>query len=368
MSRYEIVTDERGMTVTVGPKVFDRPALYRLAERNVAVKCEICGDAPWQDGPKAAYQFYASFLGPKFNRRFQAANYWLWLGNRMTARSANMLRRDGSHWRDYNGELVWRANSALPYVNEAERDVLFNIVPVIVTFAKSPQEIRRLIGRGAWRRVANNSVTRNCRIMQAMERMRRTEDGPADPAAFLRLLEFPSGVMRGVYVADDDEVIAARITPRKTAIEFQQTVHLVRDTRRMLGRAFNPSWGFARVEREHHTATREIMRGKFSDRRFADDWTFDADGFAAELLTSQLDIATEGAAQHHCVASYARQAANGGYAVFRIEGKERATAGLRGGRIDQVYGACNNPISDECRAFVYRMAEEYAANFKRRAA
>jgi hypothetical protein len=86
------------------------------------------------------------------------------------------------------------------------------------------------------------------------------------------------------------------------------------------------------------------------------------------LLVSQADIATEGATQHHCVASYARWAAMGKYAVFRIDGKERATAGVVGHVVDQVYGACNAQVSDECRAFASKVAARYAATSARAAA
>jgi len=68
----------------------------------------------------------------------------------------------------------------------------------------------------------------------------------------------------------------------------------------------------------------------------------------------------------HCVASYAHMASQGRYAVFKIEGKERATLGLTLGSavdvdnptgnrvphamIQQCYGHSNKTISDELRA------------------
>jgi hypothetical protein len=314
--------------------------------------------------PKSLHKFFAAMLGPRFNFRFFAANYWLWVGNRMTTRTGNMLRFDGKHWQSYDSELVALANAVLPYINEAERDGLYNLIPIILTHGASPQEIRAKIGRGAWRRVANNSVSRNLLIMHATRRCKEA----ARLESFGRLLGMPSGVMRGVMRLEsggvgEDEIVAARITPRKRPREFQQTVDLVRDTRRMmLPDEFNPQWGYARMRREHELATKAIMERRYSNKVFAADWSFEGKGFSAALLTSQASIATEGAVQHHCVASYARSAAMLEYAVFRIEGKERATAGVRDGRVDQIYGACNAHVSDECREFANKLARNFAAS------
>lgn len=365
LPEFQIVSDDATMSVIVGRRVYDKPELWAAPESVIEYKAQICGEPDWSKGPKAVYQHYASLLGPKFNRRFHAAHYWLWIGRRMTERSANMLRMEGRHWQRYHRELVCKANAALPYVNEAEQDGLFNLVPLIVAFGDAPQAIRRRIGQGAWRRASKNSVARNCLLMQAMQRVRMTGE-MADPGMFVRLLEFPSGVLRWVHGATDDEVIAARITQRKRGPEFAQAMHLVRDAKQMLGSAFNPAWGYARILEEHDAATKAMMRGRFSDASFADDWRVERDGFMATLLPSQLDIATEGATQHHCVGSYARAAAQFKYAVFRIEGKERATAGIAmhpgGNRVDQVYAACNGMVSEACIAFAQVVATEYRAS------
>lgn len=359
-AKIEMVVDRTAMTITVGKSVFNKPEVIRRPEIDFHFKNEICPTPiDIEPGVKSLHKFFAEMLGPRFCFRFFAANYWLWIGNRMTVRTGNMLRYEGNHWQKYDASLVSLANANLPHVNAAERDGLYNLIPAILHFSASPQEIRAKIGRGAWRRVATNSVTRNLLIMRAARR-----GGIKDKdAAFMRLLDIPSGVLPAIMSgADEDEAIAARITPRKRKIEFLQTLHVVRDTRRMMMPAeFNPQWGWPRMQREHELATKAIMQRKYSAKAFAPSWRFEDEGFSAELLTSQLDIATEAATQHHCVASYARTAAMGEYAVFRIEGKERATAGIRGRRVDQVYGACNSQVSDECMAFAQKVAGRYAA-------
>lgn len=366
-AKIEMVSDPVAMTITVGERVFDKPDVIRRPEIDFHFKNEIC-PTPMGTGrdPKSLHKFFAEMLGPRFNFRFFAANYWLWIGNRMTQRTGNMLRHEGDHWRKYDASLVSLANENLPHVNACERDGLYNLIPAILHFSASPQEIRAKIGRGAWRRVAANSVTRNLLIMRAARRGRiKDKDG-----AFVRLLGIPSGVLPSIMSgADENEAIAARITPRKRKIEFLQTLHVVRDARRMMMPAeFNPQWGWARMQREHELATKAIMQRKYSAKAFAPAWRFEDGGFSAELLTSQLDIATEGATQHHCVASYARTAAIGEYAIFRIDGRERATAGIRGRSVDQVYGAYNAQVSDECKAFAHKVAGLYKAGSARAAA
>lgn len=358
--RHEMTIDHQAMTITVGSRVFTKPDLSRRAEWEFDFKGDICGFPETERHQKTWNKFFAEMLGPRFNFRFFAANYWLWIGNRMTQRTGNMLKYGGKHWRYYDSSLVDRAHSVLPCINEAERDGLYHLIPAILTHGASPQDIRAKIGRGAWRRVANNTVSRNLLIMHATLRCMDR----ARSEAFLRLLDMPSGVMRGISgEIGEDEIIAAHITPRKRAREFRQTVDLVSDTRRMmLPNEFNPRWGYARMRREHELATKAIMERRYSNKVFAPDWSFEHKGFSAALLTSQASIATEGAVQHHCVASYARSAAMLEYAIFRIEGKERATAGARDGRVDQVYGACNAPVSDECREFANKLARNFAAS------
>lgn len=362
-AKIEMVSDPLAMTIAVGAKVFDKPDVIRRPEIDFHFKSEICPPPLGTVGVKSLHKFFAEMLGPRFSLRFFAANYWLWIGNRMTTRTGNMLRYEGRHWQKYDSSLVALANASLPYVNEAERDGLYHLIPAILYYGASPQDIRAKVGRGAWRRVASNSVSRNLLIMRAARRSYQVKD------AFVRLLDIPSGVLPVIRSgADTDETIAARITPLKRGPEFLHTLNIVSDTRRMMANEFNPEWGLARMQQEHELATKLIMQRRYSTKAFAPAWQFSGDGFTAELLTSQADIATEGAMQHHCVASYAQTAAMGKYAVFRIEGKERATVGAVNHVVDQVYGACNAQVSDECKAFARKVASQYAAGSQRAAA
>lgn len=359
-AKFEMVVDPKAMTITVGPKVFDKPDLARRKEWDFDLKEEICGAPETVRDNKEWNKFYAAQLGCKFNYRFFGANYGLWIAGRMERRTGNMLKWDGKNWMAFNTDLVRRAHAALPYVNEAERDRLHHLIPIILTFTASPQAIRAKIGRGAWRRAANNTVSRNLLIMNATLRCTRDRQDEA----FSRILDMPSGIMRGIgYSVGEAEMIAARITPRKRPMEFQQTVHLIEDTRRMmLPGEFNPQWSLARIRQEHEAATRMVMQKRYSNEAFAPAWSFQDGPYTATLLTSQAEIATEGEVQHHCVASYARMAAHGECAILRIEGKERATLSVMHGTVQQVYGACNAAVSAECKLFASKVAVQYTGD------
>lgn len=351
-----MVVNEAAMTISVGATTFDIPELRKWPENSLTIKHAICVGAGMDtegDDLPSLHKFYCRVLGPKFNRRFHGANYWLWVGNRLSRSTANMMRMPGRHFRHYSNWLVKKANDSLPYIRETEADELHHLIPAIVTFGGSPSEIKKEIGGAAWKQIARNSRTRNTRIMQIAEHY-----GDHPKQAFIDLLGVPSGCLNGakLFLNDANLAMAARLTPKRQAMPFLETAHLIRDARRM-GVDINPQWGLARLRREHDEALIERRRGSFSNKTFADAWQHDSDGFHAERLTSQLDIALEGDAMHHCVASYSQLAADHLYLVLRIEGKERATAGYRLSRddrtwmLDQCYGYCNDAVSSETYAF-----------------
>lgn len=356
----EIVTNTSDMTITVGSKTFAEPYLWKTPEWNYDLKQEISPHPNVHSLPmKDRNKFFCEQLGPKFNLRFVAANYHLWLGDRFTRRTANMLRIGGnSGWRVYSKDLVIKANEARAHVQRAEEDGLFHLVPAIVIFGSDPQGIRKEVGPATWRRIASNSQTRNMRLMQRAQYI--NNDVKSD---FVSLLDFPSGVLLGVQSINDESKVASRLATRKTRQGYEQTFHVVRDAMRMIGADFNKDWSLKRITEEHDKAVTAQRTKTYSDKRFAADWAWERDNFRAELLTSPLAIAVEGGTQHHCVGSYWREARDGGYAVFKVTGKERATIGAykREGAwiLDQVYGACNAPVSVSCRDFAYKVSDEF---------
>lgn len=368
----EMVSCPHTTTITVGDTVFDKPYLMRVPEYEFFIKDLICGPAPATEMAER-HRFYAERLGPRFNYRFYAANYWLWVGCPFQERTQNILRAAGRHYRHYDGYLVTLAHAARPYVQEAEQDGLFHLIPLIIAFGTSPQQIARMVGRGAWRKLASFSLTRNKLLMHAIV-PGKLDAGPAKASDLVERMHLRSGILRWVPLSDQDAVIAARLARKCDLFEFHSTWTEVRDVRRMVGERFNPRWSRARMAEEHERAAREAIAKSYSSTRFAPDWSFSDNGYLATLLTSPAEIGTEGAIQHHCVGSYARDAEAGRYAVFRIEGSERATLGMRASRngttfsVDQIYGVCNSQVSEKCELFAKTVASAFRAAIVREAA
>lgn len=357
----EIETDYENMKIKVGPKVFDEPYLWKVPEWSYDIKQEIAPHPAIHTlGAKERNKFFCDNLGPKFNIRFLAANYHMWLGDRFEKTTRDMLRVGGNTgWKVYSKDLVIKANRVREHINQAENDGLHHLIPAIVIFEKHPSEIRKVVGPSTWRRIAANSRTRNMKLMQRSMWLAR---GDAHEQ-FLKLIDFPSGVLLGVHSTDPEFAIAAKLTPRKTRAGLEATVHVVRDTMRMMGADFNPKWGLNRIHHEHDKAVAAQRAKTYSDKPFATAWGLHIGGLSAELLTTPLAIAVEGGTQHHCVASYWRESRDGKYAVMKVTGTERATIGLylrhRVWIVDQVYGACNQPVSEKCREFAHKVATEF---------
>jgi hypothetical protein len=153
---------------------------------------------------------------------------------------------------------------------------------------------------------------------------------------------------------EDAMVASAKVAPRIK--DFVQTLDTVRDTMRMAERAgveVNLNWSYRRWNEEHDRLSWDVARKGYSEKKFAEHLSFTLQGYTFTLLTSQADISAEGMQMRHCVASYASMASLGTYAVFKIDGKERATLGLtvvNGEAIlQQCYGPRNQPISSELR-------------------
>ncbi len=76
-------------------------------------------------------------------------------------------------------------------------------------------------------------------------------------------------------------------------------------------------------------------------------------------------LVEEGRAQHNCVASYSGRVRKGELYIYRVLTPERATLSITKGadgcwEIQQLYRACNQPVSDACRAEVQQWLDQYS--------
>ena len=366
-AKFEITQSIKDKTVTVGEKVFTEPNLMRRKEWDFFIKSRLIPSHALRpsalpvddfglidDGANQAARNKVSceYLGPKFNRRFQAANYHVWIKPYMQQSTADLLRLSGKNWWQYDDNLVLKAHNVLEHVNSAERDGLTNIIPAIITLQDSPKNIRARVGRGAWRKIANMSKTKSAKIM----RLFSGRDFDDIDSLYVAMLDLPSGVLPFVEPTSAIDRLSAQLCNRKNLRSFIDTNRLLHDAKHMLGDNFNPAWSLSRIKKEHDYEAKRLARLRYSDRPFADEYTFSHDGLIASLLFTPALVAEEGFLQRHCIASYAKRCRKGRYAAFRVEGRERATVGIgfEGGalpRLDQVYAACNQPVTRETKVF-----------------
>lgn len=230
-------------------------------------------------------------------------------------------------------------------VLQAHKDKLYNIIPLVIEFCMSPQELRQKFGKGVWKKLCSNTTTRNKHLAYFGDNIPDVID---IPSTLLQVINKEFGPNRAVR---QDNVLAAYLKhlsihdkghwgdrPRVVA-----RYGPFRDTRRMamnVGAAFNPEWSPRRLIEEHDRLAgeeRAALRrrdAEFNNKpfEFTENWpeTFSFCGYTAHRMDKPLDLIDEGEAQRHCVAGYGRAVARGEYLVYSIRknGKRSSTLGL----------------------------------------
>ena len=296
-------------------------------------------------------------FGSKITLRLNAALYNTFIKANFPRETYFAMSRNGRHWNTFAPHMVGKATRNKHLVDQAVKDKTINLIPLMLEFEEDPQQLRKRFGKGLWKQLAHTSKTR-MKLLAPLLRYStevtslRTGILPLVSSYHLTNLEM------GGYL-----LTAAKVAPRIK--DFVQTFDIVRDTMRMAERAgteVNLNWSWRRWQEVHDRMSWEIAMNRYPSTKFAEDCVFTQGGYTFTLLNSQADIAMEGTTMRHCVASYAHMASQGKYAVFKIEGKERATLGLTievaqiipsrvfHASLQQCYGYCNKLISDELRA------------------
>lgn len=310
------------------------------------------------------------YFGSKITLRLNAALYNTFIKANFPREIYFAMSRDGRHWNTFSPYMVAKATKNKHLIDQAVKDRTINLIPLMLEFEEDPQQLRKRFGKGLWKQLSHTSKTRMKYLAPFMR------DMPEAISVRTGILSWISTYAISYQNMKEALVISAKVAPRIK--DFDQTFDIIRDTVRMADRAgvkVNPSWSYRRWLEEHDHLSWDVARKSYSETKFTKDCVFTQDGYTFTLLTSQADIATEGMQMRHCVASYAHMASQGRYAVFKIEGKERATLGLTLGSavdvdnptgnrvphamIQQCYGHSNNTISDELRATLPDIVRKY---------
>lgn len=251
--------------------------------------------------------------------------------------------------------------------DQAVHDGLPHIVPLIVATRLSPHDLKTLVGKGAWKRLAANSFSRNkmlChKLMQATRGEAYNQEFVGDLLALLN--QFPTTVLSAVSPHSHIQTIETMYHHYRkwdgTLKAFVTKLHenfyniTINDTLVMchrFGRPFNPRWSEKRIQEEHDACNSLLLQETYSPECFLhlqNPHEVTHAEYKVELLRSPYEIAMEGSLMRHCVASYVDRVGLGVYLIYKLtcEGSHVGTIGLitaYGVRIDQIQGPRNSQI------------------------
>lgn len=302
--------------------------------------------------PKERNQTYYKMFGPVIHKRFSAAMHDAFILRNFPEETRFALKKVGVHWKQYDPRKVNKALKNLPLFEQAVRDKNTHLLPLMLYFEQDTQALKSRFGKGLWKKICSSSKYKLLDISMYLDN---------DPEWFYTRTSVRNKIKNRGSLA----LVAAKIAPSEKYA--RSTFDLVYDTHRLArrhGEEVNLDWSLPRWEREHERLTQKNLNENYSNVVFSLPHVVELTGYTFTKLTTEKEIAEEGRAQHHCVASYAKRASSGSYAVYRIEGLERATLGLlisTGGQhlFNQCYGSCNRLVSEElintCHAFVYEL-------------
>ena len=235
-----------------------------------------------------------------------------------------------------------------------------NIVPFIVSSEDkvTPSELRSDLGKGNWKTLLRNSVTRNTLLSRRIN------------ICGVAVINTPSTLLRG----SGEPVICAytiKVLKGLRSLGKPDTVRKVHntitDTRRMYSQLQkelpkqSKSWDWGKWEERHSWCTEKINEKKYSkdvfDKLKEYPTNFESAGgkYTATLLRSAYDIRNEGENMHHCVGSYSDLSEKGDYLVLSMS-DERGKVSTLGCKVhqkesvvtlNQHYGYCNATIKDK---------------------
>lgn len=261
-----------------------------------------------------------------------------------------------------------------------------NLIPLFYRSSfSSVKELKEFLGKSIWKKIINNSFTRNSLIV-ATSLSWVNYKYTLDASNIAKRLDLPSGYLKvfnpNTFIHDDIYNLSGKLIKKERYVgnieKSLEIVNTIRDFIAMapqVGKGFNPNWSWKRWKEEHDKASKEILAAKFSpepffkgiysDSRLVRE--FEDDGCKAVLLDSPLLVATEGKEMHHCVGGYVNRCKSGDYLVYSITDKEgkRSTIGLNVDMypdihrlhrfkpvvLQQHYGECNSKVSEEVGLF-----------------
>lgn len=277
--------------------------------------------------------------------------------------------------RRWINEYVHHLNDKKDIIRQAIRDKQDNLVPVLVaqSSAKTPKDLKRLVGKSTWKKIANNSPTRNYLIYEGIRNktVKNVEDAVEVPSSVLKYPSRGVGGLHGGYNKLNSEVIRKARVATKPELHGK-VVNTVNDTLSMyerLGREVpkqHTKWDLDKWEERHAWCVEQINLQKYSPETFpwlkgtVKEVVSTCGKYRASLLDNALSIRNEGDKMHHCVGMYFDRVARQEYLVWHIQDGEGNPSTLgctvskdlvkeknKVVKFQQHYGYCNASIRDD---------------------
>lgn len=208
-------------------------------------------------------------------------------------------------------------------INQCLSDNQENLVPIIAYTGKTPEELKKSLGKSIWKKVANNSFSKNKLLIECYGESGLQSSRVGLAYSTLKLFYGRNG---GEYVEICDKLARQHKVLSKKK-EYQEIRDIVMDTIDMaeqLEVEINPNWSLKRWKEEHDNFSRQLLTQEYSTEKFTKTLypkllpEINLDGCTAKLLLSPFEVALEGQTMHHCVAGYAYSCERGQYAVYHV--------------------------------------------------
>lgn len=245
----------------------------------------------------------------------------------------------------FSTEKMRMIHGSLPTIIEAHNDKLDHLIPMIIAFQMSIPELRKHFGKGNWKKVCSNSISRNKIIADYLNSMQPARHGTPTKEHITEALDLPSTLLKHKFTTNSLKFLMNNCKGKWAKYkELKEFDDLYSDTVRMMVRHENEDslskidptkWSIRRLNEEHERYTRLAYKATYSADQFA--WADDVHigpfwymGYEVIPLFNAYDIGLEGNAMNHCVGSYADLSKRGDYLVFSVrkDGIRHSTIGM----------------------------------------
>ena len=318
-------------------------------------------------------KLYCTYLGPKFNQRFQKISYALWVGDH-----EKIIHRFCHRGRKLCNELVYRFHYFHPLIQKALNNNEQHLIPLLLLLGVDMNTLKAGFGAALWKSLCKNTFSRNHAICSCATFIAPLKHHTAihlqyhearaplihtySPALARPIIEhlnkLPTSLLTCSYFhrtindttdytnIDDDNPIPSTTVHDRILQVFQKiarfatanrkisdrdfirsTYQLINDCHRMaieLKEPINNEWSLARLTREHKALVKRYNAIAYAHYHepynFLSPWvrTIQVNNITATLLECRSALVQEGNEMDHCVASYHFEVKNGRSILFSL--------------------------------------------------